>query len=264
VTPKSATQGYDSADSGGLTSPPADASAAARSVRRLSSEADLVARRFARLAVELHEEPGIEETVEAVLQFALQAVRCTHAGVVLARRGRRLETAVATDPVVEQAGRLQIEYGEGPAVTAAAGDGDFSVYVSDTTVDQRWPAWSPRAATLGLRSALAVRLHTGGAALGVLELFHTQPAAFDASDDAVAHILARHASIAVAHARKEASLLQAMDARKLVGQAQGILMERFSVDAEGAFAILRRYSQDNNRKLRDVAVELINTRKLPN
>jgi GAF domain-containing protein len=213
--------------------------------------------------VELHEEPGIEETVEAVLQFALQAVRCTHAGVVLARRGRRLETAVATDPVVEQVGRLQIEYGEGPAVTAAAGDGDFSVYVSDTTVDQRWPAWSPRAATLGLRSALAVRLHTGGAALGVLELFHTQPAAFDASDDAVAHILARHASIAVAHARKEASLLQAMDARKLVGQAQGILMERFSVDAEGAFAILRRYSQDNNRKLRDVAVELINTRKLP-
>jgi hypothetical protein len=93
---------------------------------------------------------------------------------------------------------------------------------------------------------------------------HTEPAAFDASDDAVAHILARHASIAVAHARKEASLMQAVDARKLIGQAQGILMERFRVDAEGAFAILRRYSQDNNRKLRDVAVELIHTRKLPN
>jgi GAF domain-containing protein len=255
---------YDPADSSGLTPlPPDAASAASPSVRRLNN-ADLVARRFARLAVQLHEEPGVEETVEAVLQFALQAVSCTHAAVVLARRGRRLETTVATDPVGEQAGQLQIEYGEGPAVTAAVGDGDFSVYVPDTTADQRWPAWSPRAATLGLRSVLAVRLHTGGAALGVLELFHTEPAAFDASDDAVAHILARHASIAVAHARKEASLLQAMDARKLIGQAQGMLMERFSVDADAAFAILRRYSQDNNRKLRDVAVELINTRKLPN
>ena len=60
------------------------------------------------------------------------------------------------------------------------------------------------------------------------------------------------------------SLLLAMDARKLIGQTQGILMERFRVDAEGAFAILRRYSQDNNRKLRDVVMELINTRKLPN
>jgi hypothetical protein len=96
-----------------------------------------MARRYARLAVELHEEPGIEETVEAVLQFALQAVSCIYAGVLLARRGRRLETAVATDPVVERAGQLQIEYGEGPAVTATAGEGDFSVYVSDTTVDDR-------------------------------------------------------------------------------------------------------------------------------
>jgi AmiR/NasT family two-component response regulator len=58
-------------------------------------------------------------------------------------------------------------------------------------------------------------------------------------------------------------MAQAVDARKLVGQAMGILMERFDVDDDRAFAILKRYSQDTNTKLRDVAQQLIDTRKLP-
>ena len=84
-------------------------------------------------------------------RFALQAVSCTNAGVVLARRSRRLETAVATDPAVEQAGQLQIEYGEGTAVTAAAGDRDFRVYVSETTVDHGWPASPPVACWMAVK-----------------------------------------------------------------------------------------------------------------
>ena len=58
-------------------------------------------------------------------------------------------------------------------------------------------------------------------------------------------------------------MAQAVDARKLVGQAMGILMERYDLDSDRAFEVLKRYSQDNNRKLRDVAQELIDTRKLP-
>jgi AmiR/NasT family two-component response regulator len=58
-------------------------------------------------------------------------------------------------------------------------------------------------------------------------------------------------------------MAQAVDARKLIGQAMGMLMERFDMDADRAFAVLRRYSQDHNRKLRDVALELIETRQLP-
>jgi GAF domain-containing protein len=216
---------------------------------------------FARLAVELHEETGVEETVEAILQFALQAVNCTHAGLVLSHRGGKLETTAATDPLVEKADQLQLEWNEGPALSVTA-EHD-TVLVGDTASDTRWPEWAPKVAALGLRSALAVRLHTNGATLGVLELFHTEPYAFEVDDDAVAHILARHASVAVASARQEASLWQAIDARKLIGQAQGILMERFDIDGDQAFAVLRRYSQDYNIKLRDVAQRLIDTRKLP-
>jgi GAF domain-containing protein len=216
---------------------------------------------FARLALELHEEPTVEETVEAVLQFALHAVKCMHAGVALSHRGGRLETVAVTDPVVEQSDQLQLECDEGPTLDVLA-ERD-TILVPDTIGELRYPDWAPKAAALGLRSVLSVRLATTGSTLGVLQLFNTEPYAFETDDDAVAHILARHASVALANAREEASLWQAIDARKLVGQAQGILMERFGIDSDQAFAVLRRYSQDNNIKLRDVAQRLIDTRKLP-
>jgi GAF domain-containing protein len=225
------------------------------------SDDSAVADVFARLALELHEEPGVEETVEAVLQFALQAVKCTHAGVALSHRGGRLETVAVTHPVVEQSDQLQLECDEGPSLDVIA-ERD-TILVPDTIGELRYPDWAPKVAALGLRSVLSVRLATTGSTLGVLQLFNTEPYAFETDDDAVAHILARHASVALANARQEASLWQAIDARKLVGQAQGILMERFGIGSDQAFAVLRRYSQDNNIKLRDVAQRLIDTRRLP-
>lgn len=216
---------------------------------------------FAQLAVELHEEPGVEETVEAVLQFALQAVSCTHAGVALSQRRGQLETLAVTDPLIEQSDQIQRDSGEGPSLDVINGEDTF--LVPDTASDERYPIWAPKVAALGLRSVLSVRLQANGTALGVLQLSNTEPYAFEPDDDAVAHILARHASVALASARQEASLWQAIDARKLVGQAQGILMERFGIDGDKAFTVLRRYSQDNNIKLRDVAQRLIETRKLP-
>ncbi len=86
---------------------------------------------------------------------------------------------------------------------------------------------------------------------------------FDEDDVAMAHIFGQHASVALATARREAGLRQAIDARHLIGQAQGILMERFDLTADQSFAVLRRYSQENNVKLRSVAAEIIETRQLP-
>jgi hypothetical protein len=116
---------------------------------------------------------------------------------------------------------------------------------------------------LGNRNVLQMPLTVAGRAAGVLCLYNTEPDRFSDDDEAVAHILARHASIAVATARHEENLAQAVDARKLVGQAMGILMERYDLDSDRAFEVLRRYSQDGNVKLRDVAQQLIDTRALP-
>ncbi|HEU4946372.1 MAG TPA: GAF and ANTAR domain-containing protein [Kribbella sp.] len=217
---------------------------------------------FARLAVELHDTTGIEETVDAVVQFALQALNCSYAGVALATKGQRPEVPAATDPVVAEIYLLQMTTQRGPLATAMTER--TTILIRDTATDTRWPEWAERVAELGVRSVLDVPLATGSrSTMGVLGLYSAEPDAFSADDEAVAHILAQHASVAVATARQEASLAEAIDARKLIGQAMGILMERFDLDGDQAFAVLKRYSQDNNLKLRDVAQFLIDTRKLP-
>ena len=214
---------------------------------------------FARLAVELHGAAGMEETVDAVVQFALQAEACSYAGVTLTLRGRR-EIGAVTDPVVAEIYQLQSDLGEGPVLTALS-DG-VAVQVPNTATDPRWPALAPRLAQYRVGSSLHVPMWASEQLIGVLSLFNTEPDAFTADDEAIAHILARHASIAVASTRDGETMNAAVDARKLVGQAMGILMERFDLDETAAFEILKRYSQQHNLKLRDVAQELIDTRKL--
>ena len=214
---------------------------------------------FARLAVELHDAGGVDETVEAVVQFALQAEACSYAGVVLTLRDRP-EIAAVTDPLVTEIYQLQADLGEGPMLTAL-GEG-IVVHVPEVKTETRWPAWAAQLTQNRVGSALHVPMWANEQLIGVLSLFNTEPNAFTADDEAIAHILARHASVAVASARDGETMAAAVDARKLVGQAMGILMERFDLDESRAFEILKRYSQQNDVKLRDVAQELIDTRKL--
>ena len=110
---------------------------------------------------------------------------------------------------------------------------------------------------------LGTRLHTSESTIGSLNLYDVRPGAFTGEDRDVAHILARHAAVALAATREQANLWKAIDARQLIGQAQGILMERFALDADQAFGVLRRYSQDHNIKLHKVAAQLVETRRLP-
>jgi GAF domain-containing protein len=214
---------------------------------------------FARLALELHDAAGMHETVEAVVQFALQAEACSYAGVTLTVRGSR-EIAAVTDPLVEEIYQLQSDLGEGPLMTALS-EG-IAVHVPDVEAETRWPAWAERLGPYRVRSSLHVPMWSGAQLIGVLSLFNTAPNGFSTDDEAIAHILARHASVAVASERDGETMNAAVDARKLVGQAMGILMERFDLDEPRAFEILKRYSQQTNTKLRDVAQELIDTRRL--
>jgi GAF domain-containing protein len=217
---------------------------------------------FARLAVELHDTDGVGETVEAVVQFALQALSCRYAGVVLNEAGHELTIAAVTAPVICDLYELQLAVAEGPLLTCL--HDHVPVCVDDVETDDRWPPeWTALATSIGIRSVLHLPLASTDHPVGVLSFFSEQRGGFGPDELAVGHILARHASIAVANARNEETLAKAVDARKLVGQAMGILMERFDLDGDRAFEVLRRYSQNSNTKLRDVAQELIDTRKLP-
>lgn len=217
---------------------------------------------FAEMALRLNDEPSVQETVERVLEYALKAVNCDYAGVIFVTKKDRVETIAATDPLVAELDKFQVELGEGPDIDVIS---DVrTTIVSDTGNDERWPKWGRVAADHGVRSLLAVRLYTSSDTIGTLNLYDADRDHFDHDDQAVAHVLARHAAIALANARNTEHLWQAIDARKLIGQAQGILMERYHLSADQAFAVLLRYSQDKNIKLRKVAERLIDTRDLPN
>ncbi len=213
------------------------------------------------MAIRLHDEPTVEQTVDRVLEYAVRSLGCHYAGVMFLHGRSRVETAAATHPEVEGLDQLQLEVGEGPDLDAL--DDQRTIVIHDTRTDNRWPRWSARVADCGIRSLLTVRLHTSQTVVGTLNLYDEAPHRFDIDDIDVAHIFARHAAVALAAARHTENLSQAVDARKLIGQAQGILMERYDLDADRAFAVLLRYSQDKNVKLRVVAERLLETRRLP-
>jgi GAF domain-containing protein len=122
--------------------------------------------------------------------------------------------------------------------------------------------WGPRAQALGVGSLLATRLSHADRTLGSLNLYSRSAREFTVDDRDFAHVFAAHATPALMAVRERHNLRMALDARTLIGQAQGILMERFGLDAPRAFSVLRRYSQTHNVKLREVAEEVVESRAL--
>lgn len=212
---------------------------------------------FAAIAAALHDAPDPEQTLELVVEYARQAVSCSDATLVLLSGTGRLEPAVATQERVRELELLQVTLEDGPAMHAMRHRS--AVLVGDTKDEPRWPDWAAAAAERGLRSVVAVRLIAGEAPFGALSLYGTEPATFDEDDASVTEIFARHASVAVATARDEAGLRRAMDAHHAVGLAQGVLMERYGLDADRAFAVLSRLSHRNRIKLREAADQVIAT-----
>jgi GAF domain-containing protein len=213
---------------------------------------------FSEMALELHAEPTPERTIERIVEWAQRAASCSDAGIMLVHARHRIETAVATSRRVAEAHDLQVALDEGPCLEAIL---DARPYLTgDAKTDDRFPKWGPAVAELGYNSVLSVLLATQERRYGSLNLYAEDVDAFDEDDLAVTQIFSRHASVALAAAHHRHGLQVAIDARKLIGQAQGILMERYDIDADRAFDFLRRQSQDHNIKLRAVADWVVNTR----
>lgn len=179
----------------------------------------------------------------------------------LARRppDGRWTTWVGTGPLGQLCDQLQWQLGEGPALDALATD---LVFVPDLTADRRWPVWRTAAVPLGGRAAVAVRLHTGRT-LGSLSLYADRPVGADGA--AVEHLrtMAAHLSALLDAADRLAHLEQAMRSRGAIGQAIGLLRERYGIGADQAFATLRRISQSENVKIAQLAAVLVQTGELP-
>jgi len=209
---------------------------------------------------------GVHDTLEQVVAVAVHTIEgCDFAGLFLLEGGV-VVTPVHTDQVVEEIDTLQRDSGQGPCLDAIA-EG-VMVYGDDLQSDDRWTSFGPAAARRGIRSALALPLTNG--TIGAINLYARYPAAFGVVDRAKGVILASLASVALnaAHSledeeRRIENLHSALSSREVIGQAQGILMERERIAADQAFDVLRRASQYLNIKLREVAQTLVDTGERP-
>ncbi len=107
-----------------------------------------------------------------------------------------------------------------------------------------------------MSSMLCFQLFVVGDDLGALNLLAHRRASFTDESEQVGLLFASHAAVAVAGAQQREDITVALGSRDVIGQAKGILMERFRITADQAFALLARASQDTNRKLHDIAEEL--------
>lgn len=200
------------------------------------------------------------ETLQGVVSLARRTFGCHGAGVILATKGGGTTTAVASGFDAVRADAMQVEYHQGPAFEAIAGS--RPAVTTELRFDSRWRFWGPTTADLGFRSVLSLPL-VDGDPFGALTLYSRHPAFFRSGTLAAELSFAQQASIAIAIAVEREQLMRARDSRGVVGQAQGILMERYQISAEQAFALLRRYSSHLNQRLRLVAERVVVDRSLP-
>lgn len=216
-------------------------------------------RLLAQMAVKLADASSTDDTIDTVVQYARSAVNADDAGVLLAHGRGRVETPAATSADVDEAHRLQAELGEGPCLDSIRG-GNAVYWVANTLADGRWPRWGKASADLGYFSVVSASLQTETRPIGSLNVYSRRVDAFDDADIDVLGLLADHATAAIAGATVQDNLRRALDSRTAIGQAQGILMSAYDIDAATAFSYLRRLSQDHNQKLVAVAQAIIDDR----
>ncbi len=204
----------------------------------------------------LDEEQSLDDALDAAVHTVLGAVPgVDHASVTRRLSNGRLETVAATDQLVRDLDELQYETGEGPCVHALT-SGESQVIDQRDNPDQ-WPRFTLRANELGVRARMAYLLTRDAHMEAVLNLYSTEVDEFDIDTQHIGRLFATHAAIAMGKARVEEGLNLALSTRKEIGQAIGILMERYSMDEDRAFQFLVRVSRSSNMKLRDISREMV-------
>jgi len=198
-------------------------------------------------------EPG---TLQAVTTAAVRAVPgAAQAVISLVIRRKMVQAHAATDPSAGRLDELQTELDDGPSLRAVWEQ--QTVHIPDMATESRWPRFAAAAIQAGVGAMLCFQLFVEGDNLGALNLYGATAGAFTEESETVGLIFATHAAVALAGAQQEHQLSTALASGDIIGQAKGIVMERFHIDADHAFALISRLSQDQNIKLHTIATQLI-------
>jgi GAF domain-containing protein len=196
--------------------------------------------------------------MEVIVSTAVAMVPgAEEASISLTQGRRRVVSAVATGELPRRFDDLQEETRQGPCMDAMYEH--ETIRVDDLPSERRWPELARRIPELGVASTMCFQLFVAGDDLGTLNLLARRPGAFTDESERVGLLFASHAAVAVAQAQKVTHLNTALASRDVIGQAKGILMERYKITATQAFALLVRVSMDTNRRVQDVAEYLTDT-----
>ena len=203
-----------------------------------------------------------QATLVEIVRAAVELVPGCDEGSISVVLGRKTITSeAASGELPGRVDALQERLRQGPCLDAAYEH--VTVRVADMSTETRWPDFTRGALELGAAGMLAFQLYVEDNDLGALNLFSRRPGAFDDESEHVGLMFAAHAAVAYASSRESARMARGLASQQLIGQAQGILMERHKVSDDRAFAILVQASQHTNVKLRDIAARLVESGVLP-
>lgn len=180
------------------------------------------------------------------------------AGILLIGKGGTFESLAQVTDLPHQLDELQMQFNEGPCMEAALDE--LIVRTDDFREETRWPKYSPACVEIGVLSGLSFKLYTAERTAGALNLFGFSAGPWDGDAETIGTVLAAHAAAAILANRQGQQLESALSTRDRIGQAKGIIMERYKVDDVQAFEMMRRLSQDSNTRLVDIAQQVIDTR----
>lgn len=203
-----------------------------------------------------------QETLDSVVLVATEIIQgCDLAGISIVHPDG-IDTPAGSDEALNRIDELQFTLKEGPCFDALRTH--ETVHSRDLATDERWPTWGPHVAKeIGVVCIVSYRLFTSKHTLGAMNLYSRRPEAFDSDDINNGQALAAHVAVALAASQNVENLEMAITNRTVIGRAEGILMERFDIPPDQAFAVLRRVSQHRNVRLNRVAEELVRTRQTP-
>jgi GAF domain-containing protein len=209
----------------------------------------------------INQSRNLEETLDTVARVARDSIPgIDEVGISTLDRGGRIHTRAATGDLVWELDRLQYGLGEGPCVDTLHEAHVVAVPHIGQQVE-RWPRYVPAAVEAGLRAQMAMKLYLDDeGTLGTLNLYSTSSDKLDPEAEAILELFAAHAAIAMGNARERDNLNEALNSRKVIGQAIGIICERYGLNEDRAFAFLVRASSTGNVKLRDIAQEIVDQR----
>lgn len=226
------------------------------SARRTSAGSTLVPADIAELVSALPHLEHQNDVLEHAVSGAARLVAGARHVTISVADHQSLRTIVATSPAARQIDEAQYAAGAGPCLSAVA---QGSLVLDDETAARRWPHLQPAFAAAGVSGALSLPLIAPDGTFGALSLFAASGSRFGSRDVVGAEVWATVVALALVPHQRASQWKQALDSRDVIGQAKGILMERFLIPADSAFDMLVEASQTRNRKLRDIARSITET-----